>query len=47
MGDLWTRNVIVIVRANEETGEVEQVFVIVWEVTQPGIPFLDFGQLAA
>ena len=45
MGDFWTGNVIV--RVNEETREVERAYVVDWEVTKPGIPFLDFGQLAA
>ena len=45
MGEFWTGNIIV--RVNEETKAVEKAYVVDWEVTKPGIPFLDFGQLAA
>ncbi|KAJ7052720.1 kinase-like domain-containing protein [Mycena amicta] len=45
MGDFWTGNVIC--RVNRVSGIVEKAFVVDWEVTKPGVPFLDFGQLAA
>ncbi|KAF7293073.1 APH domain-containing protein [Mycena indigotica] len=45
MGDFWTGNIIC--RRDAASGAVEKAFVVDWEVTKPGIPFLDFGQLAA
>ncbi|KAF7329590.1 APH domain-containing protein [Mycena kentingensis (nom. inval.)] len=45
MGDFWTGNVIC--RLNPLSGQVEKAFVVDWEVAKPGVPFLDWGQLAA
>nr|GAT47497.1 predicted protein [Mycena chlorophos] len=45
MGDFWTGNIIC--RVDAQAGAVDKALVVDWEVTKPGVPFLDFGQLAA
>lgn len=49
MGDFWTGNIVVRSRTRTDTGAmtVERIFVIDWELTKPGLPFLDFGQFVA
>ena len=53
MGDFWTGNIIVqISQGASGTGEekqqrVERIFVVDWEVTKPGLAFLDVGQFVA
>lgn len=51
MGDFWTGNIVVRTRTDTDTDTgamtVERIFVIDWELTKPGLPFLDFGQFVA
>lgn len=44
MGDFWTGNVVVRL---SDSGAIERIFVVDWEVTKPGLAYLDFAQLAA
>lgn len=48
MGDFWTGN-IVVSTSTDTAGAltVERIFVIDWELTKPGLPYLDFGQFVA
>lgn len=53
MGDFWTGNIVVRTLTDTDTDTdtgamtVERIFVIDWELTKPGLPFLDFGQFVA
>lgn len=48
MGDFHTQNIVVRTRGRT-TGSltVERIFVIDWEDTKPGLPYMDFGQFVA
>ena len=48
MGDFWTGNIVVNTHTDASgVTKVDRIFVIDWEVTKPGLPYLDFGQFVA
>lgn len=48
MGDFWTGNVVVrTAQYGQGDITVDRIFVIDWEVTKPGLPYLDFAQIVA
>ncbi|KAK7058573.1 CTD phosphatase Fcp1 [Paramarasmius palmivorus] len=44
MGDFWPGNILL---AFDESGQIERIFVIDWELAKPGLQGLDVGQFCA